>query len=128
MANPLPMLPKMLPSTCRAFGSIADTLEEQRLDYRTHYLFMDQEPDTSTIEVVKYDDGNASAATAIPQDAENGWTYAGYVEDVYAIDSPVEMSKASGWAIELHGDARLIGTDSAKISYMPKAGASSSAP
>lgn len=109
-----------------AFGRVAASLEEQRLDYRTRYLFMDQEPDLSTIQVVKYDDGSASAAVTLEEDAENGWTYAGYVENVYAIDSPVEMTQASGWAIELHGDARLIGTDSAKVTYMPKAGASSS--
>lgn len=98
-------------------SSLSSSLQATKLAMRTRYLFIDQAPEVSTIQVVKYVGGDASQAVTIPMDATNGWTYAGYVSNVYAIDSPVNMNLSSGYAIELHGSAKLQGEDLADVTY-----------
>lgn len=107
-------------------SGISSNLRNTRMAMRTRYLFVDQEPDESSIEVTKYKDGSAAQALLIPQDAENGWTYVGNVSNVFAIDSPIPMNLSSGWAIELHGSAKLLGDDTANIKFRRK-GAQNSA-
>lgn len=96
------------------FTSLATSLQGERKHYRTRYLFMDQEPNPSTIVVTKH-----PAGVAIPQSSVNGWTYAGKVNGVYAIDAPIPMNQSSGYAIELHGSAKLIGDEYAVIDFKP---------
>ena len=101
-----------------SLSSLENSLNIERRDFRTRYLFIEQDAELSTIKVLKYASGS-STATELPQDATNGWTYAGRVENVYSIDSPIQMNQASGYAIELHGSAKLVGDDRAEISYKP---------
>jgi hypothetical protein len=110
-----------------ALSGLASSLQIQRLQFETRYLFIEEEPDVSTIEVLVYRNGDKNQAESIPMDPDNGWTYAGYVSDVYAIDAPIEMNLSSGFAIELHGAAKLVGNDSADVTYTA-AGISNSAP
>ena len=56
----------------------------------------------------------------VPRSRTNGWSYAGYVENQPVIDQPVLMSPATGYAIELHGDAQLYGDDRADVTAKPK--------
>jgi hypothetical protein len=97
-----------------ALSSLANDLTSTRLSLQTRYLQISQEPDTSTIVVTRSD------GVVIPQSASNGWTYAGYVTDAYAIDYPVPMNQFSGYAIELHGSYKLIGEQNATVSYTQK--------
>ena len=60
--------------------------------------------------MTKYPGGNTSNPVTIPQDPNNGWTYAGQVSNVYTIDYPVPMDLASGIAIHLNGSAELVGS------------------
>jgi hypothetical protein len=106
--------------------SMSNHLQVQKLGFRTRYLFIAQRPDESSIRVTKYAGGRADQAQAIPQDPVNGWTYAGYVENVFAIDSPVPMNRQSGYAIELHGSAKLVGDDTADVTFRPYGAAPSS--
>ena len=101
-----------------SLSSLESRLNIERKAFRTRYLFIESDAEVSTIKVLKYADGG-STAVEIPQDATHGWTYAGYVENVYSIDSPIEMNRASGYAIELHGTAKLVGSDRAEITYKP---------
>jgi len=94
-------------------------LQGTKLAFRMRYLFLDEEPDQASIIVTKFANGDASQSSVIPQDATNGWTYAGNVTNVYAIDLPVNMNLTSGIAIELHGTAKLLGNDSATVDYKP---------
>ena len=64
--------------------------------------------------------GIGARIVSVPQDATNGWTYAGYVSNVFAIDYPIPMDQASGYAIELHGSAELMGNDTAKVDFKPQ--------
>ncbi|MFL5815660.1 MAG: hypothetical protein ACJ763_18975 [Bdellovibrionia bacterium] len=97
-----------------ALGSLASDLTSTRLALQTRYLQVSQEPDTSSIVVTRND------GVVIPQSATNGWTYAGYVNNAYAIDYPVPMNQFSGYAVELHGSYKLTGDQNAKVSYTPK--------
>lgn len=97
--------------------SLTSKLQSVKVALRTRYLFIDADADVSSIEVMKYVGGNAATAVKIEQDAENGWTYAGYLSNVHAIDSPVPMNISSGYAIELHGSAKLTGDDTAKVTF-----------
>lgn len=102
-------------------AAMTQQLETQRVQFQTRYLFISKAPNTSTIKVKKYPGGNASAGIDIPNSSVNGWTYAGYKAPpgVYAIDFPILMNRTAGYAIELHGTAKLVGTDSADISFKP---------
>ncbi len=102
-----------------ALSGIASNLRTQKLAMRTRYLFVAQPPNLATIKVIKYRGGNPSAAYEIPQDPANGWTYEGQLNDVYAIDYPIPMNQSSGYAIELHGSAKLLGDDTADVNYKP---------
>lgn len=98
---------------------LASSLEVTKIAMRTRYLFIDRDPDVSSIQVTKYLDGDVAQAVSIPQDAQNGWTFAGQLNNVYAIDYPIPMNLSSGYAIELHGAAKLSGEDTAKVDYKP---------
>ena len=111
--------------------NIASGLKIIRLAYKQHYLFVSQEPNPSTIQVTRYAGGDANQASVIPNDATNGWTYAGLVHDVSVLSTTtpagleVHMNNASGYAIQLNGTAQLSGTDTSSVEYKP-VGATSS--
>ncbi|MGZ3687472.1 MAG: hypothetical protein ACXWP5_11615 [Bdellovibrionota bacterium] len=99
--------------------SLSKDLQGQLIGYHTRYIPIAGEPDPATISVIKYSGGSKQT---LPQDASNGWTYAGNLPDSatapnYAIDYPTPMNKFSGYAIELHGSAKLVGDDTADVSY-----------
>lgn len=105
-------------------SQIQDSLEIQRMSLFTVYLTMENEPDTSTIQVVKYVNGEAGSPVTIPQDATNGWSYAGRIDNEPSIVTAggVAMNRASGWAVRLNGTARLAGSDTARVTYKPRGG------
>lgn len=107
-------------------NEISTSLEVQRLSFRTRYLFIDQEPNVSTIRVERHIQDNPDDSVEIPQDSVNGWTYEGFLSNVFSIDAPVPLNLSSGFAIELHGSAKLVGNDTATITFKP-AGARDSA-
>ncbi len=107
--------------TSSMLNTIQQSLEVQRMSLLTVLLMLDHEPNISTIEVVRYPNGDRSQAVTIPQDAENGWSFAGYIEDqprVVTADD-VAMNRATGWAVRLNGSARLSGSDTAEVFYKP---------
>ncbi len=100
-------------------SSLSNHLQATKLAFRTRYLFINQDPNQDTIEIIKYPGGDRSHGVAIPRGATNGWTYAGLVNNVYAVDYPTPMNMASGYAIELHGTAKLVGDDTADVTFLP---------
>ncbi|MBL7716190.1 MAG: hypothetical protein JNL01_12065 [Bdellovibrionales bacterium] len=99
-------------------NDIASNLSATQLLFRTRYLVIGQAPEVSTITVTKNMNGTS---VSIPMDSNNGWTYAGYLNNFYLIDYPIPMNQVSGgYAIELHGDAKLIGNDTAQVSFLPE--------
>lgn len=104
-------------AVAQAVAGMSAHLQAQRQAYETRFLFLEEEPDLATpITVTVYRDGKH--AQVIPQSESNGWTYAGYITD-YAIDAPIALSLSTGYAIELHGTAKLIGDDTASIDFKP---------
>lgn len=101
-------------SVSSVLDSLAQNLQITRLALRTRYIFIDKDADVSTIVVTKHSNG---VDQVLPMNSTNGWTYAGYVSNVFSIDSPAPMNQASGYAIELHGSAKLIGDDTADINF-----------
>jgi hypothetical protein len=100
-----------------ALQAVADNLQTVRLNFRKKYLVMGSEPNPATIKVVKYTNGEASRAVEIPQNPTNGWTYIGYRQNWNTIDSPMEMEPATGYLVELHGSAKLLGNDTADLTF-----------
>ncbi|HCM39355.1 MAG: hypothetical protein A2X97_01645 [Bdellovibrionales bacterium GWA1_52_35] len=103
-------------SVGQVLDSLSQNLQAQKLEMRTRFLFVSAEPDLATVTVTKNHNGSSAV---IPNDPVNGWTYAGWVDNVYAIDSPIPMNLSSGFAIELHGTARLLGNDTAVVDFKP---------
>jgi len=100
-----------------ALSIVQSNLTTYRLTFRKKYLVIGTEPNQGTIVVTKYSNG---AAQVLPNDAANGWTYAGAVPSsgTYTIDSPIPMDQVTaGYLIELHGTAKLTGTDTADVNY-----------
>jgi|GEM_PF-772138 len=100
--------------------SLTANLQIQRGAFRTRYIFIEMDPDPTTIEVTIT--RTSGVTETIAEDPNNGWTYAGKIDaqaPVYAIDSPVPLNLQSGFAIELHGAAKLIGDDAADVRYKP---------
>jgi hypothetical protein len=104
-------------SAASVLSDLKAQLDAIRGDFETGYLMVQEEPDLTTVEVIKYVGGDASQAIVIPQSETDGWSYAGYLEQVPLIDTPVAMNFATGYAIKLNGAARLQGSDTAKVSY-----------
>lgn len=101
------------------FDKLAASLQAQKVAYARHYLFISADPDLASLHVYRYVNGDSSQSQEIPQDATNGWTYAGYQTNVYAIDEPFPMSLTTGYAIELHGTAKIRGNDQANVVFKP---------
>ena len=104
----------------QVLDALAQSLQSERRSLRTKYIMIDQAPELSTIQVTQYLGGDVHQARVIPQDAENGWTYAGYLSNVAVMDQPIPMNLQSGYAIELHGSAKLIGDDKAHVEWKPQ--------
>lgn len=104
-------------SLTTVLDNLKNDLQATRGSFRTRYLVLETEPDLNSIQVTIYRDGQASQAESIPFDPENGWTYVGYMEGVPTIDSPVLMNPATGFFLELHGTAKLLGNDTADVTY-----------
>ena len=100
-----------------ALDAVAQNLQVQRLSFVKRFLVIGTEPNPATIKVFKN-------GTEVASDANNGWTHVG-MSTQFTIDSPVPMSQATGYMIELHGSAKLHGSDTARVEYM-NAGAQSS--
>ena len=99
------------------FDDIKGALLSVKQTYRQKYLFIAEEPVQSSITITKYIGGSASNAVSIPFDSTNGWTYAGYQTNLNAVDYPTPMFPQTGYAIELHGSAKLVGDDRADVKY-----------
>ncbi len=101
-----------------ALATIAQDIKNTGLNYERNFMVLDSEPNPGSISVVKYPGGVASAAVKIAQDATNGWTYAGKLTNQYTIDLPIPMDQRTGFMIELHGSAKLVGQDTADVFYV----------
>lgn len=99
-------------------GAIAQNLQGIRIAQRTRYLFVPIDVEPSSLRVRKY--LTNGSVVDVPMDPANGFTYQGYVSNVYAIDYPVAMNLSSGYAIELHGSAKLSGDERADVTYLPR--------
>ncbi len=99
--------------------ALASDLEVQRLKKIQKYIPLDQEPNESSIIVTKFVNGNENQAITLANSSVNGWTFAGLVND-FAIESPYPLDFISAFAIELHGSAKLVGDDTATVTFTPK--------
>ncbi len=99
-------------------SDVAASLQVQRLAFRTRFLMLDQRPEPSTIRVVKVrTDGTRVELT---QSTSSGWSYTDrYQINIPLVDSPINMNYRSGWAVELHGEAKLIGNERAEVTFKP---------
>lgn len=104
---------------------MANFLHNERKNYRQAFLALQSQPKLGTIRVIKHPDGDLNQSIELPEDPINGWTYAG-VQTVYLIDDPIPLNQFTGHVIELHGSARLLGSDQADVLYDPAQGQPSS--
>jgi hypothetical protein len=104
-----------------ALEQVRQNLTTQRLNFRKRYLVLNSKPNIGTIKVTKYADGKGSGQLLVQGDP-NGWEYLGGPQTVYTIDSPAPMGQATGYVIELKGNARLTGNDTANVDYVNEGG------
>jgi hypothetical protein len=115
-----------------ALGQVSNDLTQQRATFRKRFLSVPSNPSLETVVVTKVSNGSEQV---IPQDPTNGWTYYGNVSassPVYSIDAfllagdptwhAYNAKPISGFIIELHGTAKLVGGDTAKVQYMNSGG------
>ncbi len=99
-------------------ADVAASLQVQRQAFRTRFLMLDQRPEASTIRVVKVRTDGTRIELA--QSTTSGWSYSDlYQVNIPLIDAPINMNYRSGWAVELHGDAKLIGNERAEVTFKP---------
>ncbi len=104
-------------SISSVLDQLSNSLKITKEAYRTRYIVLDRALDENSVQSIEKNSGCNGGGTIIPHDATNGWTYAGYVTNVNAIDYPIGMNPVSGYAIELHGTGRLEGDESLHITY-----------
>jgi hypothetical protein len=100
-----------------ALSTIAQDIQGTPLPFRRNFLVIPSEPNQATIQVIKFAGGDTSNPVTIPQDPINGWTYSGFLTAQFTIDSPISMDQRDGYMIELHGTAKLMGSDLADVVY-----------
>jgi hypothetical protein len=96
---------------------VAQNIQGTPLPFRRNFLTIASEPKEGTIRVLRYSNGDTNSPVEIQEDPANGWTYAGYLTNQATIDYPIAMDVRTGYMIELHGTARLNGSDSADVIY-----------
>ncbi len=109
-----------------ALDALSNELISVKMNFVTRYLVIGQEPEVSTIQVVRYLNGDPAQPQVIPNDPVNGWTYVGGPSTVYTIDQPVQMNEQTGYIIELHGTGKIVGNDGAEVHFQLKGGSSGS--
>jgi hypothetical protein len=100
-----------------AFSAVAQNIQGTPLPFRRNFLTIASEPKVGSIRVIRYANGDINSPVEVPEDATNGWTLAGYLTNQATIDDPIPMDIRTGYMIELHGSARLIGSDSADVIF-----------
>ncbi len=100
-----------------AFSAVAQKIQGTPLPFRRNFLTLATEPRAGTIRVIRYANGDTGSPVEVPEDATNGWTYSGYLTSQATIDYPLPMDVRTGYMIELHGTARLNGSDLADVIY-----------
>lgn len=75
-----------------------------------NYVVLTEQPNPSTIKLTK------NGAT-IPNDSNNGWTYAGYLQNQATSFAPVSGNIRTGYMIRLNGTATFKGSDAITINY-----------
>lgn len=104
-----------------SLAKVAEDLQIQKLNFRTKYIVLGTRPNVGTIKVTKHMPGGGSVE--LVQNDPNGWSWTETAalpqpRTVYTIDSPIPMTQATGYVIELHGTGRLIGDETATVDYM----------
>jgi len=94
-----------------SLNGIAQKLQQVTLNFKKDYLVVATQPDPSTIKVYKN-------GALVPQDATNGWTYVGYLQDQHTVFYPTNMYPATGFMIKLNGTAILNGSDKSRVEYL----------
>lgn len=99
---------------------VSEDLQQQKLNFRTKYIVLGTRPNVGTIKVTKH---TSSGDVDLVQGDPNGWSWTETAalpqpRTVYTIDSPIPMTQATGYVIELHGTGRLIGDETATVDYM----------
>jgi hypothetical protein len=104
-------------SVADSLSIVQNSLTTYRLTFRKKFLVIGTEPNIGSIVVTKYSGGSSHV---VPQDPTNGWTYYGATpaSGMYTIDSPIPMDSVNtGYLVELHGTAKLTGTETADVNY-----------
>lgn len=98
---------------------LSQNLHNIRLQLRVRYLILEEEPIPSSIVITKFPKGDRSKPIVLENSSTNGWTLLDGIQSVYTIDDPIPMNEATGYVIELHGDAKIVGDDQVDVYYKP---------
>lgn len=102
---------------------VAQNLTTTAINFERAFVVLKQQPNPTTLQLVKFVGGNPARAVTIPNDPVNGWTYIGFQTE-YVIDYPIQLDRESGYMIQLNGSAKLTGADTAAVTYKTPGGTS----
>jgi|GEM_PF-3108862 len=116
-------------ATSNALDQVSNDLTQNRAVFRRDFLVLNSQPSSGTVHVFKTSNGSESE---IPNDATNGWTFwnnnSTTVQTTATINYfqlansptwyPYSGEVKTGYVIQLHGSAVLIGGDTARVEYM----------
>ena len=108
-------------------AALHTSLQGALLNYESDYVFMDTQPDPTSIQVTRYAGGDKSNPQTIAMDSINGWTYDPSKEPLpvgtCAVKSGtgycINKIQQTTYGVVLHGSAILRGMDSASITFQP---------
>jgi hypothetical protein len=101
-----------------ALNGVAQNLTAGLQNFRKRYVKLNARPNPNTLKV--YRNG-----ALLPIDANSGWTYSDQSQTVYTVDgvvtngvfAPMNLQQDTGYFVELHGTAKITGSDTIEVEY-----------
>jgi hypothetical protein len=101
------------------FDQLNKELDVQRQSFISEYVFIEQEPELSTVKIEKIRaDGSTQIIPNASSSSNGGWTYIeGFQNNLPSISYPIKMNYRSGYAFKLSGNFVLKGAEKAKVTF-----------
>jgi hypothetical protein len=104
-------------SMASALNQVAAQVSAIKLNYVKRFVLLANQPNESTITVVKNASNGAKITVPKSVNGSDGWVYLGNTTE-YLITDPIAMDPETGYMIQLIGEAyKLTGNETATVTY-----------
>lgn len=107
-------------SIASLFSQLNDELMSNRESYISEYVFIEKEPNISTVVMKKVKRDGSQVVIPQSNGSSDGWIYLGYQQNKPTISYPIPMGHRNGYVFQLIGSAQLSGPEKANITFIPK--------